>query len=74
MSKNDRKVCVVFSYNKHLFIFISRVTRCVSISAFTSLVAIPLGIMSSATELKNCTITTRIKNYKSIIKKKKEHN
>ena len=43
-----------------------------SISAFSSLVAIPVGITSSAIGLKICTITARIKKYNSVIKKKKK--
>ena len=42
------------------------------ISAFASLVGIPLGITSSAIGLKLCAITAGIKKYKSIIKKKKK--
>ena len=45
------------------------------ISAFASLVPIPIGIKRSAIELKICVITAGIKKYKSIIKKKKKkHN
>ena len=40
---------------------------------FTSLVAIPVGITSSAVGIKICAITAGIKKYKSIIKKKKKH-
>ena len=39
---------------------------------FASLLGIPIKITSSAIRLKMCTITARIKNYKSIIKKKKK--
>ena len=39
---------------------------------FSSLLGIPIKITSSAIRLKMCTITARIKNYKSIIKKKKK--
>ena len=35
------------------------------------LIGIPADITNSAVELKNCAITTVIKKYKSIIKKKK---
>ena len=47
------------------------VTGYVSISAFASLVGIPVGIMSSAIKLKICVIISGIK-YKLIIKKKKK--
>ena len=43
-----------------------------SISAFASLVGIPIGIKSSSIGLKICEITAGIKQYKSIIKKKKK--
>ena len=59
------------NYIEHLLILISIVTGCVSISAFASLVGIPIAITSSAVGLKICVITAGIKKYKSIIKKKK---
>ena len=51
----------------------STITGCVSISAFTSLVAVPVGITISAVGLKICVITAGTKKYKSIIKKKKKY-
>ena len=51
---------------------ISAITGCASISTFASFVAIPIGIMSSAIELKLCVITAGFKKYKSIIKKKRK--
>ena len=51
----------------------STITGCVSISAFTSLVAVPVGITISAVGLKICLITAGTKKYKSIIKKKKRY-
>ena len=55
-----------------MLILVSTVTGCVSISAFASLVTIPEIITSSAVGIKIFTINAGIKNYKSIIKKKKE--
>ena len=49
----------------------SRITGCVSISAFVSLVGIPIGITISAIRLKICAISAVIRKYKSLIKKKK---
>ena len=43
------------------------------ISAFASLVGIPIRIRSSSIGLKICAITATIKSYKSITKKKKKH-
>ena len=53
-------------------IAISPITGCVSISAFASLVGIPIGIASSTIGLKICVITIGIKKYKLIIKKKRK--
>ena len=55
-----------------MLILASTVTGCVSISAFASLVCVPVGITSSAIGIHICEITAGIKNYKSIIKKKKK--
>ena len=75
MSKKHKKVCTTLNYIEHFLILGSTITGCVSISAFASLVGIPIGITSSAIGLKICAITAAIKRYKSIIKKqKKKHN
>ena len=74
MSKKHKKLRVL-NYIDHLLIVVSTITGCVSISALASLVDIPVGITSSAIELKICAITAGIQKYKSIIKKKKKkHN
>ena len=62
MSKNRKTVSRVFNYIKHLLIFVSRVTGCFSISAFASLVGIPVGITSSVIGLKN--LSNNCKNSK----------
>ena len=59
------------NYTEHSLIAISTITECVFISAFASLVGIPIGMASSTIGLKLCVITATIKNYTSIIKKKK---
>ena len=69
MSKKHKKVCRVLNYIEHLLTVISTIIGCASISAFSSLVAILIGIMSSESGLKICAETTGIKKYKSIIKK-----
>ena len=71
MSKKH-KVCRILNYIDHLVITISAITGCVSISAFTSLVGITIGVISSAIRLKICVITSEIKRKKSIIKKKRK--
>ena len=60
-----------FDYIERLLFLVSTVSGYVSISAFSSLVGIPVGITSSANGLIICVIAARIKKYKSIIKKKK---
>ena len=56
------------NYIDQSLIATSTITGCVYISA----VALPIGITSSTIELKICVIMAGIKNYKSIIKKKKK--
>ena len=64
-------VCTFLNYIEHFLILGSTVTGCVSISVFTSLVGIPIGIASSAIGLKIFVITAAIKKYKLIIRKSK---
>ena len=72
LSKKHKKVCTTQNYIEHFLVLASTITGCIQITAFTYLVGIPIGITSSAIELKICAITAAIKKYKSIIKKKKK--
>ena len=72
MSRKHRKVCTILNYIEHFLILDSKISECISISAFASLLSILIGITSSAVELKLCAIATGSKKYKSIIKKKKK--
>ena len=74
MKKKHKKVCATLNYIVHFLILASTITGCVSISAFSSLVGIPIGISSSAIGLNIFEITGGTKKYKSIIKKKKKHD
>ena len=74
MSRKHNKVCTTLNYIEHFLILASAVTRFISISAFVSLVGIPLGIMSSVIGLKIFAIAAGIKKCKSIIKKKKKEH
>ena len=65
-SQKHQKVCWNLNYFEHFLILASTITVCVSISAFASVVGIPIGNMSSSMGLKMCVITARIKKYKSI--------
>ena len=72
MSKKDKKTCKYLNYVENWLILSSTITACVLASAFTSLVCVLVGIMSSAVDITICAITAGIKKYKSIIKKKKK--
>ena len=72
MSEKYKKTCKYLNYVEHFFVLVSTVTGCASISAFVSLVCVPVGFTSSAVGIEICAITAGIKRYKSIIKKKKK--
>ena len=72
MSEKYKKTFKYLNYVEHMLILVSTVTGCVSISAFASLVCVPVSIMSFAVGIKICAIIAGIKKYKSIVKKKKE--
>ena len=67
MINRHKKVCKTLNYIKQFLIL---VTGCVSISAFSSLLGIPIRGASSAIELKICARTVVIKTYMSISKRK----
>ena len=57
MSEKNEKVCKYLNYVEHLPSLSSATAAFFSISAFTSLVAIPVGITSSVIGIKICAIT-----------------
>ena len=61
MSEKYENTCKYLNYGEHLLILVSKVTGCVSISVLASLVAIAVGITSSAVGIKICTVTAGIK-------------
>ena len=63
MSKKHEKVCATLDYIEHFLILASTITRCISISAFVSLLGIPIGVTSSAIGLKICSIAAGIKKH-----------
>ena len=71
MSRKHEKVCKSLNYIEHFLILALTITGCNSISAFLSLIGIPIGITSSAIGLKICALTAGIKKYRSIIEKKR---
>ena len=70
MSGKYKKTCKYLNYIEHLLILPSTVTGCLSISAFTSLVWVPVGITSSAVRINICAITAGIKKCKYTIARK----
>ena len=56
MSEKRTKTCKYLNHVEHLTFLASEITGCVSVSAFTSLVAVPVGTTSSAVGLKICLI------------------
>ena len=72
MRKKHKKICTTLNCIENFLISASTITGCISISPFTSLIGIPIGITSSATGLKICAIAEGVKKYKSIIEKKKK--
>ena len=61
MSKKRKKVCTALNYIEGFLILAS-----ISISAFSSLIGIPIGITNSAIGLEICAIVAEIKKHKSI--------
>ena len=74
MSKKHKKVCTTLNYIEYFLILASAITGCTSVSAFASLLCIPIGITSSAIQLIICVIAAGIKKYKSIINKKNSNH
>ena len=71
--KNIYKKTFKYLNVEHLLILASTITSYVSISAFASLLFVPVGITSSAVGTQLCAITAGIKKYKSIVKKKNKN-
>ena len=59
-NRKHKKVCTTLNYIEHFLILASTITGCISISAFASLIGIPIGITSSAKGLKICAIAAGI--------------
>ena len=71
-SEKYKKTYKYLSYIEHLLILVSIITYRVSISAFSFVVCVPVGITSSAIAIKICAITAGIKRYKSKRRKRKK--
>ena len=74
MSKNHIKACKNLNYAEHLLTLASAITGFVSISAFTSLNTIPLGITRSAVGLKFVQSLKELRSIIQLSKKIKKHD
>ena len=72
ISEKYKKTCKYLNYAEHMVVLSSAIFASISISAFASLVCVPVGITSSAVGIEICAMSVEIKNYKSVIKKKKK--
>ena len=70
--KSTKKVCTTLNFIEHFLILASTISWCISVSAFTSLIGIPIGITSSVIGFKIWVMAAEIKNHNSIIKKKEQ--
>ena len=72
ISEKYQKTCKYSNYAEHVLILVLTITGCVSISAFASLVCVPVGITSSAVGIKICAITAGIKRYSQLWRKRRK--
>ena len=74
-SEKYKKTFKCLNYVEHSLILALTIISCVSNSASSFSVCVPVGIIGYAVGIKICAITVGIKRYKSIInqKKKKQH-
>ena len=70
ISKKHKKVSAILNCTDNFIILVSRFPGCISISAFASLLGIPIRNTSSAMSSKIKAITAGIEKYKSKIKTK----
>ena len=61
ISKKHKKVCITLNYIEHFIILASTITECILVSAFASLIGIPIANTSSAIGLTIWAITAGIK-------------
>ena len=61
MTRKHKKVCTTLNYVENSLISVYTITECISLSAFTSLIGIPIGTTSSAIRLKIGAITVGMK-------------
>ena len=60
MSTIAKRVCITLNYIEYFLILASKITECISISAFASLLGVSIVITNPAIELKICAITAGV--------------
>ena len=70
--KSTKRFVQLLNYKEHFHILASRVTGCIYISSFATVIGIAIGITSSTIGLAIFAITAAIKEYKSNISKNKK--
>ena len=72
ISEKYKETWECLNYVEHMIIPASTIAGSISVSAFASLVSVPIGVTSSTVGLSVCTITAGIKKCKWIIKKRRK--
>ena len=68
--ETKKKVCAILNYIEHFLTLASTVTGSISFSTFAFFLGVPIKITSSVIKL-ICAISTGLKKYKSILRKRK---
>ena len=71
MSRKHKSLCTTLNCIEHFLILASTATGCISISAFSSLICIHIGITNSVIGLKISAVTAAIKNIRQWLRKRK---
>ena len=73
MSRNHKEVCRALNYLKHFLVLVSAGGGCVSISAFVSLLGVPVGIANYALGLKFFAVNEELETISQSSQKGKKH-
>ena len=71
MNEKYQKTCKYLNYVEHLLILVSTVTGCVWISAFASLVCVPVDITNSAVGIKFVQSLPELKSISHLLRKRR---
>ena len=71
VSRKHKTIFTILNYIEHFLILASIITGCISISAFASLLSIPIEITISAIGLQICAIAEGLKIVNELTKRKR---